>query len=71
MKITYYKCGVAPTDKIGCYVTTSERQGQPQPLFAVVATNEREDKVSVLLDYEQAQDLIDQLTDFMMKGVYD
>lgn len=69
MKITYYKCGVAPTDKIGCYVTTSERKGQP--LFAVVATNEREDKVSVLLDYEQAQDLIDQLTDFMMKGVYD
>ena len=69
MKIAYYKCGVAPTDKIGCYVTTSERKGQP--LFAVVATNEREDKVSVLLDYEQAQDLIDQLTDFMMKGVYD
>lgn len=69
MKITYYKCGVAPTDKMGCYVTTSERKGQP--LFAVVATNEREDKVSVLLDYEQAQDLIDQLTDFMMKGVYD
>lgn len=69
MKITYYKCPVTPTDKIGCYVTTSERQGQP--LFAVVATNEREDKVSVLLDYEQAQDLIDQLTDFMMKGVYD
>ena len=69
MKITYYKCGVAPTDKIGCYVTTSERKGQP--LFAVVATNEREDKVSVLLDYEQAQDLIDQLTDFMIKGVYD
>lgn len=69
MKITYYKCGVAPTDKIGCYVTTSERKGQP--LFAVVATNERNDKVSVLLDYEKAQQLINQLTDFMMKGVYD
>lgn len=67
MKITYYKCLVTPTDKIGCYVTTSERQGQP--LFAVVATNEQEDKVSVLLDYEQAQDLIDQLTDFMITGV--
>ena len=69
MKIAYYKCGVAPTDKIGCYVTTSERKGQP--LFAVVATNNQSAKVSVLLDYEKAQELIDQLTDFMMKGVYD
>lgn len=69
MKITYYKCAITPTDKIGCYVTTSERQGQP--LFAVVATNNQNDKVSVLLDYEKAQELIEQLTDFMMKGVYD
>lgn len=71
MKITYYKCTVTPTDKIGCYVTVAERQGQPQPLFAVVATDNQNDKVSVLLDYEKAQELIEQLTDFMMKGVYD
>lgn len=69
MEITCYKCTVTPTDKIGCYVTVAERQGQPQPLFAVVATNKREDKVSVLLDCEQAQDLIDQLTNFMINGV--
>lgn len=69
MKITYYNCAVVATDKIGCYVTYQERAGVP--LFAVVATNKQQDKVSVLLDYEQAQELIDQMTDFMRKGVHD
>lgn len=69
MTIVCYKCEVTPTDEISCYVTYQERVGIP--LFALVATNERNDKVSVLLDYEKAQQLINQLTDFMMKGVYD
>ena len=69
MTIVCYECEVTPTDEISCYVTCLELAGIP--LFALVATNEQDDKVSVLLNYEKAQQLINQLTDFMMKGVYD
>lgn len=61
-----YRCKHTNTDLIECY-TVSQNSSS---LFAIVATDDYERKTaSVLIDYEQAQELIEQLTDFMINGV--
>lgn len=60
-----YHCRHTSTDLIECYIVDYNSTS----LFAIVATDDFERKTaSALIDYEQAQDLIDQLTDFMRKG---
>lgn len=62
-----YHCEITPTDSLKCYITNSEIQGKP--LFAVEATTASAGgDIIVLLNYEKAQELIDQLSGFMVRG---
>lgn len=59
-----YHCVVTPTDGLTAYVTDMEIPDHAE-LFALVMTNDVLEKISVLLDKEQAIGLAGQLKQFI------
>jgi hypothetical protein len=60
-----YHCTVNPKDTLVTYVTDIERP--PLLEFALVMTNAQDQKISVMLNKEDAKRLHDQLDTFLIK----
>lgn len=65
-----YPCQVEKTDNLVCYVS-GQSAGYVEPLFAVVAVDKNDRKVSVLLSKASASALHDQLGEFLVGNVLD
>lgn len=61
-----YLCDVTPTDKMVVYTTGVQRQNERH--LAVVLTNAKGEKISVLLDRDAAIELSNQISEFTLNG---